>query len=365
MELIRIEDLRDFSRLKGEWNNLLSSSGNDTLFLSHEWLSSWWESYGRDDRLMVLLLRRDGSLVGAAPLMIVKCKVRGFPVNKVAFIGDPAWTLGDFIIREDGGKEISRLMEYILSIPCDIADFRNIPVGSKNITVIEKFLEAMNTKYLIHETSSAPLLRTGATWEDFYSRRSGKFKKTLRNKLNRINKFGKVEVQRFSTREEIKNIMPVVFGIGLKSWKNRITNAISSNEQNRSFYSKIAYIMADSGRISIWLLNLNGNSIAFEYHINYRDKTYALLADYDEDYKLLSPGSVLEFYIMRHFIENGASEYDLGCGANFYKMGWTDTVRRHVGFLIYKDTLYSRMFMLAETRILPGLKAIRDTVRSI
>ncbi|WP_030207088.1 GNAT family N-acetyltransferase [Streptomyces sp. NRRL S-87] len=64
-------DPRQFAGLEEQWNRLLRACPTATPFQSHAWLHSWWLSYGKEGRLRILLVRRGGELVGAAPLMLV------------------------------------------------------------------------------------------------------------------------------------------------------------------------------------------------------------------------------------------------------------------------------------------------------
>ncbi|MEI7031158.1 GNAT family N-acetyltransferase [Streptomyces pratensis] len=64
-------DSREFAALCGEWEALHRRCATATPFQSHAWLRSWWISYGQEGRLRVLLVRRAGRLIGAAPLMLV------------------------------------------------------------------------------------------------------------------------------------------------------------------------------------------------------------------------------------------------------------------------------------------------------
>ncbi|MCZ4117959.1 GNAT family N-acetyltransferase [Streptomyces sp. H39-S7] len=64
-------DPRQFAGLREEWGRLHRHCRTATPFQSHSWLHSWWTSYGRAGRLRVLLVRQDGELIGAAPLMLV------------------------------------------------------------------------------------------------------------------------------------------------------------------------------------------------------------------------------------------------------------------------------------------------------
>lgn len=63
-------DPLQFAALREEWGRLHRHCRTATPFQSHSWLHSWWTSYGRPRRLRVLLVRQDGELIGAAPLML-------------------------------------------------------------------------------------------------------------------------------------------------------------------------------------------------------------------------------------------------------------------------------------------------------
>ncbi|WP_190082157.1 GNAT family N-acetyltransferase [Streptomyces longisporoflavus] len=62
----------EFAGLAEAWARLHRRCRTATPFQSHAWLHSWWLSYGTRGRLRVVLVRRDGELVAAAPLMRVR-----------------------------------------------------------------------------------------------------------------------------------------------------------------------------------------------------------------------------------------------------------------------------------------------------
>ena len=63
-------DPKAFEALGPEWENLYRRCSTATPFQTHAWLHSWWLSYGSAGRLRLVLVRKDGRLVGAAPLML-------------------------------------------------------------------------------------------------------------------------------------------------------------------------------------------------------------------------------------------------------------------------------------------------------
>ncbi|MFG3499254.1 GNAT family N-acetyltransferase [Streptomyces sp. NPDC047928] len=92
-------DDEEFGALAAEWADLCRRCRSATPFQSHAWLHSWWLSYGGRGRLRVVLVRRDGLLVAAAPLW----RVPG-PVPVLAPLGG---TLTDYcdVLVDDGCAE--------------------------------------------------------------------------------------------------------------------------------------------------------------------------------------------------------------------------------------------------------------------
>ncbi|PYC65754.1 glycosyl transferase family 1 [Streptomyces tateyamensis] len=56
--------------LAAQWQELAARCRTATPFQSAAWQASWWRAYGRPGRLRVVLVRRDGLLVGAAALRL-------------------------------------------------------------------------------------------------------------------------------------------------------------------------------------------------------------------------------------------------------------------------------------------------------
>ncbi|HET9517355.1 MAG TPA: GNAT family N-acetyltransferase [Actinoplanes sp.] len=61
----------EFAALRPQWEALYESSPTATPFLSHDWLASYWSSFGDADSLRVVCVRDDGGrLTGAAALRL-------------------------------------------------------------------------------------------------------------------------------------------------------------------------------------------------------------------------------------------------------------------------------------------------------
>src|SRR5882672_10410258 len=70
-------DQNEFDGLREEWNQLLSRSRCDNVFLRWEWMHTWWSVFKRNRKLFIWTARREGQLVGIAPFYIDRAGLFG------------------------------------------------------------------------------------------------------------------------------------------------------------------------------------------------------------------------------------------------------------------------------------------------
>ena len=106
MMIESIEDASGFEKLREEWTDLLDASASNCLFLTWEWLYTWWTHLSEGRRLLLVTVRSDGQLIAIAPLTLRPPRlIRLVPFRSLEFLG--SGIIGsdylDFIVR--AGKE--------------------------------------------------------------------------------------------------------------------------------------------------------------------------------------------------------------------------------------------------------------------
>ncbi|MFF8831726.1 GNAT family N-acetyltransferase [Streptomyces sp. NPDC015131] len=99
-EVAVCRDGEEFGRLGPDWTGLYRRCATATPFQAHSWLHSWWISYGTPGRLRVVLVRRDGLLVAAVALWLV----RG-PVPVLTHLGGPISDFSDVLVDDAHAAE--------------------------------------------------------------------------------------------------------------------------------------------------------------------------------------------------------------------------------------------------------------------
>ena len=122
--------------------------------------------------------------------------------------------------------------------------------------------------------------------------------------------------------------------------------------------------MGEKGMVELWLMRHGEGAIAFEYHLKCEGTAYPIRADFDEDYRHLSPGSVLEYQILKSLFEDPEVHGYNSCGDTYqYLMNWATQTREYVDFQIFNSRTYSRNLFLLESRMVPAVKKARDYLK--
>jgi len=83
-----VEQADRFANLRREWNELLRASSADCLFLTWEWLYTWWKHLADGRRLFLVLVRSGEELVAIAPLAVRSNQLsRLIPLQSMEFLG--------------------------------------------------------------------------------------------------------------------------------------------------------------------------------------------------------------------------------------------------------------------------------------
>ncbi|MCI3269512.1 GNAT family N-acetyltransferase [Streptomyces cylindrosporus] len=131
-----VTDEPAFAALGPDWARLQGSCGAATPFQSHAWLHSWWLSYGRPGRLRLVLVRDDGELVGAAPLMLVRR-----PVPALVPLGGAISDYGDVLLDDERGEPaVAALTDGLAALArTALVDLREVRPGGAAERVYDRW----------------------------------------------------------------------------------------------------------------------------------------------------------------------------------------------------------------------------------
>jgi CelD/BcsL family acetyltransferase involved in cellulose biosynthesis len=178
----------------------------------------------------------------------------------------------------------------------------------------------------------------------------------LRRKLRNLAAQGDVRLTRVS--EAQSGALERFYQLERSGWKGREGTAIACSPVTRQFYDEIAVEAERFGYLTLYFLELNGRAIAGQFGVTYGGRYFMPKLAHDEQFDQYSPGHLLVDAILRDCAERGVTEYDYLGPDHEWKLRWTNTVRPHTSFFVYRNAAYARALWAARFRVLPAIKRL-------
>jgi len=365
MRLEVISDTIRFHDLRDEWDRLLSTMSSPTLPLTHEWIYTWWQAFGSNKQLTILCVYNGEKLVAIGPFLQEKARYRGIPVTIQKLMANGHSPYCDLII--DGGLSVIQKGEIVDSMiqnsPADIIQFTKIPGDS----FVLDYLKNKSVTYIYHfgykPDLITPVIRIQGNWDKFIRAKSRKFRKNLNNKLNKFNKLSDYTIDCIQIPDNSHPYLSEIVDISQRSWKRQINNDLGSNSTGREFLLRLAAVFGPKEMLKIWILHNGKKPVAFEYHLQYRGIVYPIRADFDEEYRSIAPGSILEYTALKALFESDKIQEYYSCADDYwYLNNWTNELKKHFTVEVFAHSWKAYFLYRFEYTLLPILRAFRNKI---
>jgi CelD/BcsL family acetyltransferase involved in cellulose biosynthesis len=356
-----ISDPARLTTLRSEWTELVGDSAADSLFLTWEWMSTWWKHHARGRRLALLAVREGRDLVGLAPLARRTTRPNTLASAWLEFLG--SGVVGsdylDVILRR--GREplaLSALSEALDSEGLRL-DLVRVPAESASMRTLAGSLSArgwLTLEALTHVCPFIPL--EGQTWESYLMTLGPSHRSTVRRRLRQA----QAGAARFRIVDAVGERQPAFDALvrlhGLR-WGDRSETFCAP--ATVAFHEEMMAVALDRGWLRLGLLTQEGTPLAVVYGLRYRDTLYYFQSGFDPRHAAQSPGLVALGLSIKSALEEGVRRYDLLHGDEPYKFRWARAARTLSRVELYPATVRETVHAL--TRVV-GRRA-RQVARQV
>jgi CelD/BcsL family acetyltransferase involved in cellulose biosynthesis len=305
-----------FAALAADWDGLVAAMRRPSPFLLHAWLAEWWRHYGEGGELAVLVARRDGRLVGAIPL----CLLRRRGLTILTFLGDRHSVLADLLIAPGEGPDVeAALAERALQLEHDYLDLYGLPRENR----LTPSLGSARLHFV--ERAEAPVLELDEPWEAVYRARTSRKGRSLhRRRRRQLGELGKVETTVARTRDELARALEDAFVLHDVRWDGRPDGSAFTTETGLRFHRSVVRALADADVARITTLKLDERPIAFNYFFVFAGGMYGYRLAFDPAFGRVSPGLLNTLDSIALAYEEGARRIEFLGGPERYKIDLAD-----------------------------------------
>ncbi|HQR12763.1 MAG TPA: GNAT family N-acetyltransferase [Casimicrobiaceae bacterium] len=376
-ESIAVECVTDpvlFRSLRGEWQDLFARFPQVTPFNSWDWLFSWWQAYGAERRLRILLVRIDGTLAGIAPLCVgwEKSTLRT-PCRVMRFVGDGSFDSDhlDFLIDPSQESAVMRQFEDWLrrSRDWDVLALREITGGSRSDAALRDLAKRLGSRFRTEESVCA-VLDLPSSYEEFLQARQSRFRTKVRSLTRKIDQ-GDIALETQCGPAGLRKKLRSLFDLHQRRWNAAGQPGVFGPRAKRLFYAHFVPRFARNGWLRLYSLRRGQEYVAHQLCFGVAGTTYLLQEGFDVSDPAASFGQMLRAAVVRQLIESGETRYDFLGGFSSHKEDWgarpgkvTHVVaaRRNVRALLYFNAPAWRERIAAKARRMlpePVLKRLR------
>lgn len=352
LNITEINRINQFLELRHDWNKVLERSRDNNVFLTWEYLSTYWKHFGKEKQLRILCAEDKNEIVAIAPLrqscynfanpfsynVIEPLGYRGLAPEGADYTG--------LLLAEREAECLQLFLNYLVGqSDWDFIYLMDTPGTSiipdllakmsKNIPLISELEKGVICPYISLPTSIDILM----------SKLSKNLRQNLRKYMRRLEKdYRRVEFKKYDEFGSIKDAMTIFFKLHQKRWKSKHMLGVFNTQKLRDFYIDVAKLFADNGWLALYFLTANDEPIAAEYSFVYNLKMYFCLGGFDPDYSQYSVGNLTHQKAMEKCILNKIKEYDFLKGDEPYKFRWTTKYRRNLGIRFVNKSFNSHLY---------------------
>lgn len=321
----------------------LCSSLEHPIFFSPDWFQAALQWQPQNTKLCCWLLSAGDEIKGIVPLVAITQKRRGIAHTCLQWLKVPDTQFCDIIaLPQDKPMVLKHFFADLMQKTIAWDTLELYPLDSSLMELAQDLSPGF--AHTSFQSSQHYWIDLGMGWEKYYQSRSRRLKKGNNHLANRLKSAGTITLENVSenTHYSLEQILQIITDLSQGSWKLD-TNTTFNNDGPKHFIEYLTKKALDNGWLSIWLLSLNKQPIAFEYQLHDQGNVYALRSDFDERYRELSAGSYLNWKILEQLFSSGYNKYFMGPGSNAYKTRWQNQCINLFTFKGYANTLKGRL----------------------
>jgi CelD/BcsL family acetyltransferase involved in cellulose biosynthesis len=347
--MLSIEEINTFEKflsLNSVWNRVLSQSDSNSVFLTFEWLTTWWKHFGKNKRVFILVIKDGRQVIGIAPWMIRSVLTKTNVFKKIEFIGTGLSTWGDFILTERKRECLEAVVRYLASKSkvWTMIDLRNSNMSSGNMEILREVSGENNLIFRGAPDSVCPYIDINSDWDSYFnSRFSKKSQRYLRRDLRRLERKGASTFKIIQDTLEEPDIMDKIAEIEqVRSYKKESDGrGLFVIKELKDFFSEVASLFSDKRWLNIAVLELNGQYIAYRFGFQYAKKYWDYNTAFDYEFANCTPGKLLATYLIEECFNQNMKEFDFLRGSSNFKSGWTNLIRHNYRIGLFKRDIAS------------------------
>lgn len=309
-----------FVKLADEWQELLSRSVSNHVFITPEFLQAWWQTLGQGDghELQLLTIRDDQEkLLGIAPLFRFTNQQGETQLSFIGCVNVSDYL--DFIIDRNHVAEVYEAIRTFFDSQTAVHTgfLCSLPQTSPTLTTFKSQLEAAGWSSEQTQQDVCPVITLPGTWDEYLAAIGKKQRHEIKRKWEKLFHETQAEFELVELPAETDSAMTDFIQLHQASSQDKKN---FWDDRHVAFFRFFAQNTAKQNWLKLYFLKIEGKRVAAMLGFAYNHQFFLYNSGFAaENYRQYGVGAVLTAYTIQQSIERREHRYDFLRGDEEYK----------------------------------------------
>jgi len=310
------------------WDQAVSESRLDTVFLTHGWLNACLDVFVRDECFLLPTVWEDERLIGAAALQMHS--------GVIEFVGKERGDyLGVILAKELSDSAAQQVTQMILDAAADACPrFRRFHLQKVRAdSGLLRYLEGASGVHCIRtEHIVAPSMDMERSSEALK-------KKSLVRHERKLQRMGNLTSETYTREADIAPRLETFFEQHIRRWENTPFPSLFLSQPNKEFYRALVKRLDETGMLRFTTLMLDQQLIASHFGFCRAGVFTWYKPTFEPQMSKYSPGEVLIKQLIERARDEGCNEFDFTLGNEAFKQRFATENRDVFELTVYRSRL--------------------------
>jgi len=327
-----VQEADAFDALRHAWDELLKEAEGSRVFLTWEWLASWWRVFGeKEGRRLWIVIAEDGNgLQGIAPMYRRTRRYGGIlPCTEIHFLGDDfvGSDFLDFIVRKGREDDVVRAFRAVLCAD-DSWDRLVLDDTEEDAASIRRLQAVTEGGGGIGRMRSRPRFRCPFidlpdNWEAFMELPERVYKRIVAKEHRRLERRHEMEFRFNVPAERVPDVLERMFVLHAERWQAADKTGTFADERVREFFKLASVSLAEKGYLRLSTLHVDDSIVAVDYGLAYDGVHFLLQGGCSREGRQVKAGNVMQYLICRELVgDPSVHRMEFLRGDERYKYQW-------------------------------------------
>ena len=217
-----------FLNLEPVWTQVVNKAAQGNPFLEFAWARTWWDCFGKNDALNILVLWEGDEPIAIAPLMAASIRMWGCSVRTLGFLYNAHVPRSDFIIAKRHQEAYRAIWSHLArDRRWDLLQLFQVPESSPTVGHMRSLAEGQGHHTGTWRSGASPYVPLTTSLLEYQESLAAKHRANLRNRFKRLNLIGPVVVETITAPAELPGALEEAFQLEAAAWKGTAGTAIS------------------------------------------------------------------------------------------------------------------------------------------